>query len=443
MKDKIEIDLLDKLRKTYKGNKNIGLQHKFKSQQFCDVLVNSAIKKENKFEFNLELEDVKIYNQGTSKRCWMFGILNLIKNDMAHNLHQSALDFELSPNYLNFYDKLEKANHAYQVVIDLENPPKDFQLCDYENHPLLTGYFKEPVRENGKLVFARSLLKKYGIVPMNAMPETYNSINSDDFNTWFTRKVRHDMLKLLSLKKVHKNLYLAKEKMLEECYTLLANVLGEPPKTFIYTYVDENGQKKALKNLSPIDFYNKYCSINLDDFELIAQMPVFENYKLYERRYSKNIVEADAHHFVSVPQNEFTKSCISQLKAGLPVVIGCDNRKYHDKERKILDTRIFDFENLLDIKNLNKKEALETFDCRSRHYMTIRGAHLIDEKPIRWKVEDSAGKESRIGGYYVMNNNYFEKCVFYAWIKKKFLSKKVLQAFKQKPILYGFEGGEL
>ncbi len=443
MKDKIENDLLKKLREKYNSNKNIGLQRKFMSQPFCDVLINQTVKKENKFEFNLELEDVNIYNQGTSKRCWMFGILNLIKNDMAHNLCQNPLDFELSPNYLNFYDKLEKANHAYQVVIDLEDVPEDFVLCDYENHPLLTGYFKDPVRENGKLVFARALLKKYGIVPMSAMPETANSINSDDFNTWFTRKVRYDMLKLLSLKKAHKNPYPAKEKMLEECYGLLANVLGEPPKTFNYAYVDENGQKKVLKNITPADFYSKYCSINLDDYMQIAQMPVFENYKLYERRYSKNVVEEEAHHFVNVPQNEFTKICLSQLKAGLPVVIGCDNRKYRDKESKILDTRIFDFERLLGIKDLNKKEALGTFDCRSRHYMTLRGVHLIDGKPIRWKVEDSAGKDARIDGFYVMNNNYFEKCVFYAWINKKFLPKRILQAFEQNPVVYGFEGGEI
>lgn len=68
---------------------------------------------------------------------------------------------------------------------------------------------------------------------------------------------------------------------------------------------------------------------------------------------------------------------------------------------------------------------------------------MIDGKPIRWKVEDSAGKDARINGYYVMNNNYFEKCVFYAWINKKFLPKKILQAFEQKPVVYGFEGAEL
>ena len=211
MEEKIDIDLLNKLSRNYNKTKNIKLQKILKEKPILDVCLNEAIKKENKFEFNVELEECKIYNQYSSKRCWMFAVLNLIKNDMARNLNQNVMEFELSTNYLNFYDKLEKANHVYQTIIELD-VPDDFKICEYDDHPLLTGYFKEPVRENGKAVFARSLLKKYGIVPMSIMPETYNSKYSEDFNTLFTRKVHSDMLKLLKLKKQHKNVYLAKEK---------------------------------------------------------------------------------------------------------------------------------------------------------------------------------------------------------------------------------------
>lgn len=442
MKDRIEWELLDKFRNSFGNNKNCKLQNSLRLKPILDICLNEKIKKENKFEFNLELEECKIYNQYSSKRCWMFAILNLIKNDMAHNLNQNVVEFELSTNYLNFYDKLEKANHAYETVIEMEIKD-DFLLCDYDDHPLLSGYFKNPVRENGKPIFARSLLKKYGIVPMSAMPETYNSMNSDDFNNWFSRKVQYDMLKLLTLKRQNKDVYKAKEKMLEECFNFLSLVLGEPPTKFNYAYVDKNGNKVRLNNQSPMEFYNKYCSLNLDDFVQIAQMPIFEFYKKYEKRYTKNIVEAEGYNFVNIPQREFTNLCLKQLNAGIPVVVSCDNRKYRDKENKVLDTRLFDFEKLFGIKDMNKFEGLETFDCRSRHLMTIRGAHLIDGKPIRWKVEDSGGADARIQGYYVMNNNFFEKCVFYAWINKKFLPKKILNIFETSPTLYGFEGSEI
>jgi len=38
-----------------------------------------------------------------------------------------------------------------------------------------------------------------------------------------------------------------------------------------------------------------------------------------------------------------------------------------------------------------------------------------------------------------MNHNFFEKCVFYAMIDKKFLSKKILDVLNEKPIMFGFE----
>lgn len=442
MKDRIDLESLKKFRNSFNKNKNNKLQNSLREKPILDICLNEKIKKENEFEFNLEIEECKIYNQYSSKRCWMFGILNLIKNDMSHNLNQNVLEFELSTNYLNFYDKLEKANHAYETVIEIE-VKDNFLLCDYDDHPLLSGYLKNPVRENGKPIYARSLLKKYGIVPMSAMPETYNSMNSEDFNNWFSRKVHYDMLKLLTLKRQNKDVYKAKEKMLEECYSFLAHVLGEPPTKFNYVYIDNNGNKVELLNQLPLEFYNKYCSLNLDDFVQIAQMPIFEFYKKYEKRYTKNIVEAEAHNFINIPQKDFTKLCVTQLNAHIPVVISCDNRKYRDKESKVLDTRVFDFEKLFGIKDMNKFEGLETFDCRSRHFMTIRGAHLIDGKPIRWKVEDSGGADARIHGYYVMNNNFFEKCVFYAWIHKKFLPRKILNIIDTPPIAYGFEGGEI
>ena len=442
MKQKLEFEQIRNFSEYFNKTKNPKMIQELSKKSILEVALNRQIKKENKFEFNIELEDCKIYNQGNSKRCWMFGILNLIKNDMAHNLNQNALEFELSANYLNFFDKLEKANHAYQTVIDVDINENSL-LCDYDDHPILTGYFKDPARENGKAIFARSLLKKYGIVPITVMPETYNSLNSDDFNRWFTQKIHFDMLKLISLKKSNKDLYKEKEKMLKECYVFLSNVLGEPPKIFDYTYKNENNKIIKLKNQSPLEFYKNYCSIDLDDYVQIAQMPIFDYYKKYERRYTKNIIEAEAHCFINIPQKQFTDLCLTQIKSKIPIVIACDNKKYRDAESKILDTRIFNFDRLFGIKDMSKAQALETFDSRARHIMTVRGVHVINGKPIRWKIEDSAGIENRINGYYVMNNNYFEKCVFYAWINKKFLPQKILKTLKSPAVLYGFEGSEI
>ncbi len=89
---------------------------------------------------------------------------------------------------------------------------------------------------------------------------------------------------------------------------------------------------------------------------------------------------------------------------------------------------------------MSKRQAIESFDINLKHFMVFRGVHIENELPIRWKVEDSAGAENRINGYYVMNQNFFEKCVFQACIHKKFLSDKQIKASNLKPIICNFRG---
>lgn len=434
---------LEEFGKNFRENKNEELQNRLKDNPLLDVCLNAQARDENKFEFNVELEECRRYTQAKSLRCWLFATLNFIKNDIAHNLGQSTMDFEFSANFLNFYDKLEKANHAYQMMIDLDVDLNSFRMCDYETHPILTGYLKSPVRENGKINYAVSLLKKYGIVPSSAMPETYNSSNSDDFNNLFMRKVKFDMLEILRLRKENGDVYSAKKQMLSECYSMLAHVLGEPPKTFDYTYNNENGEAVKIEGITPLEFYRSYCKINFDDYIQLANYPIFEYYKKFKRRFTQDIVEGEEYKFVNIPLSEFSELCVRQLQAGIPVPIACENRKYRDSESKILDTRNFDFEKLFGYRDMTKEQSLSAFDTRSRHVMVVRGVHLEDGKPVRWKVEDSYGDDARINGYYVMNNNYFEKCVFFALINKKFVSDKIIEASKLEPVEYGFEGGEI
>ncbi|WP_330983012.1 C1 family peptidase, partial [Propionibacterium freudenreichii] len=51
----------------------------------------------------------KVSNQKQSGRCWLFSGLNLLRSHLINDLKLTP-DFELSQNYLHFFDKLEKAN---------------------------------------------------------------------------------------------------------------------------------------------------------------------------------------------------------------------------------------------------------------------------------------------------------------------------------------------
>ncbi len=404
--------------------------------------LNNKVIKENEFKFNIELEDCKIYNQYTSLRCWLFATLNIIKNEIAHNLNIDKMNFELSANYLSFFDKLEKSNYVYQTII--ETNIKNFKkgLINFDKNRFLADFLKEPVLENGKFEYARELIKKYGLVPIEIMPETCNSKNPSELNDLFAQKVKVDIFKLIESKKIKKNLYKIKNEMLAENYMLLSKILGEPPQSFDYKYYDINNNLVELNSITPQKFHQMFCKIDLDDFVIVGNIPITNKpfYKKFRRAYSGNIIGKSFSDYINLPFIEFQNLCITQLKNNMPVLFACDNKKYRNLESTILDTRLFDFEKYLSVNDMSKRQAIESFDINLKHFMVFRGVHIENELPIRWKVEDSAGAENRINGYYVMNQNFFEKCVFQACIHKKFLSDKQIKASNLKPIICNFRG---
>ena len=67
------------------------------------------------------------------------------------------------------------------------------------------------------------------------------------------------------------------------------------------------------------------------------------------------------------------------------------NKDYNNKiiENGILDSRIYNYEKVFGYKRLTKEESLNLYDIECNHAMSFVGVHLVDDKPIRWKVENS------------------------------------------------------
>lgn len=108
--------------------------------------------------------------------------------------------------------------------------------------------------------------------------------------------------------------------------------------------------------------------------------------------------------------------------------------KFRDTKSGILDTRLYDYENTLGLRKLSKEEALNLYDISMHHVMTFTGVNLIDNKPQRWKIEDSYGDKPKVNGYYIMNDNFLNEFVLSVVIDKKYLSQEQLQLLEQEPI---------
>ena len=225
---------------------------------------------------------------------------------------------------------------------------------------------------------------------------------------------------------------------LQENYNILSKILGEPITKFTYEYKDKDNKIHMYKDMTPLEFKNKFLTINLEDFVSIANIPMYnkEYYKKYKKKYSKIIKDVE---FLNLPIEELKKFAIEQLKDNLPVWFSMNMDKDRDVVSGILDERIFNLNNVFNLKNMTKEELANVGEISAEHAMVFSGVHLIDDKPIRWKVEDSYGDKSKINGYYVMNNNFFEKYVLQIIVDKKYLSDEQKRLLEQEAIEYDEE----
>ena len=137
------------------------------------------------------LDDWKATNQKKSGRCWLFSGLNSLRYAAATQLN--VKDFEFSQNWMLFWDKLEKSNYFLESMIDLADADAD----DRTVHHLLS----DPIGDGGQWNMFVALVKKYGVVPKSAMPETESSSCTASLNETLQTLLRqgaHDLRDLIA-----------------------------------------------------------------------------------------------------------------------------------------------------------------------------------------------------------------------------------------------------
>ncbi len=431
MKD-IDYEQIIKFCNEYNKDKNNKVienaMKKIGMQSFC---LNTDIINSTPNVFNIELPNTKIYDQEDSWLCWLYAGINFIENNVANNLNILPTDVNLSVNFLSFFDKLEKSNTFYNKIIETDNFDLKIEVNKY--------YIEDAFYEGGRFTFFKELVNKYGLVPENVMPKTFDSKDSEQLRRIYNEKLKKDMFKLLKLKKdniAKDNIYLKKEEMLKENYNLLSKCLGSIPLSFTYEYKDKDGAIIKLENITPLEFKDKFLSLDLNDFVAIANVPMYktEYNKLYRKEYNENIYGKYV-EFINKPIEVLKELAVRQLKDGTPVYFACNIDKMRDRKSGILDSNLFNYKDVFNIDLLTKEEALNSFDIYYQHLMVITGVHIEDNKPIRWKVENSYGDKLYKDGYYIMNDNFFTDFVLTVIINKKYLSKEDLDLYNSKPII--------
>ena len=383
--------------------------------------------------FSVETPKQNIQDQKSSGRCWLFTGLNVLRANFARR-HKDTLRVEYSHVYLSFYDQLEKANLMLQNVIDNASKPLD--------NPRMQFFFKNPISDGGTFCGVSDLVEKYGVVPMEVMPETYSAENTSRMAKIVSSKLREyglELRKMVTDKKSKAAIKARKTEMLGSIYRILVLSLGEPVKTFTFAFKDKNGKQIGkAKTYTPQEFYKETVGGPLNGTFIMAMNdPRRPYYKTYEIEYDRHTYDGHNWKYVNLPMEDIAKMAIASLKDSTKMYTSYDVGKQLDRKRGYLDLDNYDYATLFGTTfPMNKAERIATFDSGSTHAMTLTAVDLDENgQPKKWKVENSWGATYGQNGCLIMSNPWFNEYTFRLVVDNKYVPENIMKVAQQKPIM--------
>lgn len=438
--------VIQSLRKTFPDDAHTrAMRNALTSTSITDIAENRQIVADHNTKFSHKIKTKGISNQKASGRCWMFAGFNTIKPVVQDKL--DLKEFEFSQVYLQFWDKLEKANCFLEHIIAL----RDRDLMDRQ----IVFLLKNPISDGGYWENFAGLMAKYGAIPKEAMAETASSENTRMMNKVLETLLRKDAVELRRIHDVTgsvKKMRAAKKAMLADVYRVLVLNLGQPPAKFDWRYelkkeadADKDKDKgndedkneveqrwSPLRSFTPQSFYKEIVGVNLDDYVGLADDPIRPKGGHYEIDLTQNIWDGPRMHYANVGIQVMRDVVVKTLLENRAVYFSADVSPDQDKTKGIMARNLYDYESVynLDLK-LTKTERLLSRDSVINHGMAFIGVDLRDGKPLKWLVENSWGSERGSGGLWTMYDDWFEDNVYKVIVRREDVPADVLKILEK------------
>lgn len=385
--------------------------------------------------FDIEVKQGDRTDQKRSGRCWMFAALNTFRMRTMEKYNLKT--FEFSQAYPLFWDKLEKSNWFLENIIDTVDEPREGRLVQF--------LLADPVGDGGQWDMFAALVKKYGVVPKEAMPETACSSNTGDLDEYLTRYLRKcawqlrteheqgmDDVKMRTMKKC----------MMDGVYHILVTCLGTPPATFDVRLRDKEDNLVLAGTYTPLEFFADAVGINIDDYVSLISAPTLD--KPFGRTFTVerlgNVIEAGGVRYLNLESSELKHAAIAQLKDGYPVWFGCDVDQSFLRADGIMDMRALDIDGLFGmdiVGGFGKAERLDYGESVMTHAMVLEGVNFdASGCSTLWKVENSWGKDRAKDGFDSLTDEWFDEYVYQVVVDKKYLTDEQRTAYEtMEPIV--------
>ncbi|MBO4936023.1 MAG: C1 family peptidase [Alistipes sp.] len=424
----IDAEMLEQLRKGYTGTpEQRAVKNALASTSIAFLSINGDNLAMCDTHFSHRVKTKGITDQKSSGRCWLFTGLNVLRAKMIdkHDLRE----MEFSQNYCSFYDLLEKSNLFLQAIIDTRTLPIEDRKVDW--------LLRHPIGDGGQFTGVSNLIMKYGIVPKEVMPETFQSNNTRHMRMILSLKLREYALSLRAAKS-DKAAAKLKVEQLTEIYRILVECLGVPPTEFEWTMRNRKGEVVSTEKYTPKSFYDKFIGEDLEgNYIMVMNDPTREFGKVYEIEYDRHVYDGENWLYVNLPIERIKEMAIASIKDNTAMYFSCDVGKFFDRKKGTLDLANYDYSSLFRTSfPMTKRERVQTYASGSSHAMTLIAVDLDEaDRPRKWMVENSWGLKSGYKGNLIMTDEWFNEYMFRLVVERKYVPQDILDMLKQKPTM--------
>jgi len=381
------------------------------------------------FSFSTKLDDWSVTNQRKSGRCWLFATLNLFRVGAMKKM--SLKEFEFSQSHLHFWDKFERANHFLEAIIDTSDRPVD----DRTVHFLLS----DPIGDGGQWNMAMNLIRKHGLVPMSAYPESHSSSSTRWMNTVLKDVLRSSASELRGILDdggSQDEARLRKGSRMADIWKILCIHLGTPPEKFDWQWRDKDKKFHRKGEMTPLEFAKEYVDIDWESYVCIVNDPRNEYYRTYTVDFLQNVAGGPPVVYLNVPSDQMKTVTQRLLEDGTPVWMGCDVGKQMERKRGLWDANLYEFQGLYGMEfGMEKADRLRFGQTMMTHAMLFTGVDVVDGNPRRWRVENSWGSDgSGEKGFFTMNDNWFDEHMFEIAAPRDFLTDEMIVGLEREPM---------
>ena len=421
---------IDKMRKEFESDSAARVaQNAVTSNNLSSVTLRRDLVQEIDFTFSTKLDEWKATNQKSSGRCWLFATLNLFRPGTMNKMN--VKEFEFSQAHIHFWDKFERSNHFLEAIIETSGRPVD----DRTIHFLLS----DPIGDGGQWNMAMNLIRKHGLVPKSAYPESNSSSSTRWMNSILKdilRSSASEIRGILDSGGSDEEARSHKEGRMEDIWRVLCIHLGTPPESFDWQWRDKDKEFHRRGEITPQQFADEFVDVDWEEYVCIVNDPRNEYYQTYTVDYLQNVAGGPPVVYLNVPSDEMKSITQEILEDGMPVWMGCDVGKQMDRKRGLWDANLFETNELYGVDyGMNKADRLRYGQTMMTHAMLFTGVDVYEGKPRRWRVENSWGDGSGQKGFYTMNDNWYDEHMFEIASPKKYLTDKMVKGLETVPIV--------